>query len=640
MQCPNCGKEALNVNGRFVCLDCGVEISTTGTPIVQTQTNPTPVVNHSQTSQTQEEIITPATVAVDNNIPTQVVEPTVNVPTSGQTQPTPTIPTPEEFVPTETPHLEPNKNETSVRDYYLESLNKMSGEENKVSDETQVSNVPPDFPEPDQTSATVPSQPQTSETTIPSPVTATEPLLADQAMTENLNSPVISETPQPAESQPSPTINENIGTIPDEPQYFQPSSVKITPQENENITSEQFDQLSTPVGIGAGEPVLSDIPPKPAEDEGLWPKDSTPTTTVETTQSPEISENPQATTPSDVAIESPSEPTIIMPPEEPAPVFKERQDSDNLPGIGNIPSAESVFGPDNTTDNSDPSDIVMKKGLDFKKIALIFLGIILALAIIGGLIYGGLILFKPKSTDSSNGINSGEVLNISGSVGDKMDNTTNLSNNFTQNVDYTGLTVAELSDNPQKKADLALFFSKIVESKGIWRLDAENDVSFEGQNLSKDDKRVYIKSENSTLVYSPDTQSWVAVSGLQINLIPPFFPIESKGSLFYASRNENIVSAGEEEFEGVSYKKYIITPKQSFVEEILTLTNPTLFEGIKIESLNSENLNVVAYVDDENRIYKVKVDGTIELKSNYASGSIKIDATGVYNYDSLNVVKP
>jgi len=27
MQCPNCGKEALNINGRQICLDCGIEVA-------------------------------------------------------------------------------------------------------------------------------------------------------------------------------------------------------------------------------------------------------------------------------------------------------------------------------------------------------------------------------------------------------------------------------------------------------------------------------------------------------------------------------------------------------------------------------------------------------------------------------------
>lgn len=40
MQCPNCGKEALNINGRMICLDCGIEIASGVTPAVNEETEP------------------------------------------------------------------------------------------------------------------------------------------------------------------------------------------------------------------------------------------------------------------------------------------------------------------------------------------------------------------------------------------------------------------------------------------------------------------------------------------------------------------------------------------------------------------------------------------------------------------------
>lgn len=40
MQCPNCGVEAININGREICLDCGIEIASGVTPAANEETEP------------------------------------------------------------------------------------------------------------------------------------------------------------------------------------------------------------------------------------------------------------------------------------------------------------------------------------------------------------------------------------------------------------------------------------------------------------------------------------------------------------------------------------------------------------------------------------------------------------------------
>lgn len=72
MKCPNCGNEAINVNGKFVCLDCGIEISgneqTATTPQVGNHTEPEPIAVGEQSvpvaepnffTNTKEKVITP-----------------------------------------------------------------------------------------------------------------------------------------------------------------------------------------------------------------------------------------------------------------------------------------------------------------------------------------------------------------------------------------------------------------------------------------------------------------------------------------------------------------------------------------------------------------------------------------------------
>jgi DNA polymerase-3 subunit gamma/tau len=83
VQCPNCGKEAINVNGKYVCLDCGVEI--TAAP-----TTPTPTIsNHdmpagSPATEPAVPVVDPVAVATAPEPPTDPVvttEPAVSEPT-------------------------------------------------------------------------------------------------------------------------------------------------------------------------------------------------------------------------------------------------------------------------------------------------------------------------------------------------------------------------------------------------------------------------------------------------------------------------------------------------------------------------------------------------------------------------------
>jgi hypothetical protein len=42
MNCPKCGKELLNVNGKYICVDCGIEVPESGTAGSQIAEQPTP----------------------------------------------------------------------------------------------------------------------------------------------------------------------------------------------------------------------------------------------------------------------------------------------------------------------------------------------------------------------------------------------------------------------------------------------------------------------------------------------------------------------------------------------------------------------------------------------------------------------
>lgn len=619
MQCPNCGKEALNVNGRYVCLDCGIEITPNGAP-AEYQKPAQTVVNHD--SQTEDNA---APAAQDTPVLWSADEP--------QT-PNPVLSNPEPA----TQNVTVPSSSGSVRDYYMESLTKMVGEEGRSNaavdgaQPNQPQAIVPDFPVPDETGPTLASEPSTEpqiETAPPiaAPAEAPVPEIAlapdfpaeTPEVTPDLPAPTTEADQSLAVQAPIevPTPDNNVAQITEPENYFQPETFDIKPEGQPQTTA-----LPASESVGL---------PQPASTEAI-----NPFTTVEP-----IASNPPAAETLPGA--SQPEPRLAA---EPAEVDSElhgeakpaAENSTSLPGISGIPSAESVFGPDVNNKVENDQNFVMKKN-PLKKILLIAAISIGAAALIGGLIYGIIYFVKPRNAGTGN-INPGKVLNISATVGDKMDNILFLSNKFEQTIDFSGLTVKAVTGEEQKQAERTSFFAKPTDMKGNWQLDVEGDSSFTGTFLGKEDKRIYIKSEGKTYVFSPETNTWIDVAGFQLNMIPPLYPLGSKGSLFYALRTANIVDQGSETIERTSYRKYQIVPQAGVVEELLISTNPLLLSGLNLTTIDLSKFTLTAYVDNDSRIYKVVADGEIAIDSNYASGVVAITSQGVYNYSETKVTKP
>lgn len=618
MQCPNCGKEALNVNGRYVCLDCGIEIAPNGSPAAY-QKPPEVVVNHN--SQTE-----------DNAAPAAQDTPAMwndaNTPASNSGQPTPAP------VAQNTPAP---SSSGSVRDYYMENLAKMAGEESPTAASANSAQpVVPDFPMPDENGPTLASPPVAE----PKPIPVTESPIPEQAVpTEppaSVPTPEVSTpsfpTTLPAEPTPTSELDQGPAvmapiepSVPDsneapitEPEnYFQPATFNIRPEGQSQAAA-----LPTSDSVALPQPGMAEIPETSLTPEPVIPVSTAPEILPEVPQD----ESRLADEPAEIESNLHG---------EPAPVT---ENSGSLPGISGIPSAESVFGPGVNNADTEDKNFVMKKN-PLKKILLIAAIAVGGLALVGGLIYGVLLLVKPKTANTGS-VNQGKVLNISATVGEKMDNIPSLSNKFEQKIDLSGLTAKAITGQEAKQAERTTFFAKGAETNGTWQLDAEDDSSFTGTFLGKEDKRTYIKSENQTYVFSPETGTWVAVAGSQLNMIPPLYPLESKGSLFYALRTANIVDLGSETIDGKSYHKYQIVPQPEVIEELLISSNPLLLSGLELSTADLSKFTLMAYVDADNRTYKVTAVGEITIDSNYASGVVAVTSEGVYDYSETKVAKP
>ncbi len=610
MQCPNCGKEALNVNGRYVCLDCGIEIAPNGVP-AQYQKPAEVVVNHD--SQTE-----------DNAAPAA--------------QDTPTLWAADE---PQAPNPQPNAQNTpapssagSVRDYYMDSLTKMAGEDGQsaVASGSVQSNQPqaivPDFPVLDETGPTLASEPVTEPQAETAPVVATpvpETTVTPDFPVETPVETLDASAPTPKAGQDlavqapieaaTPDDNEAQITVPEN--YFQPSTFDIRSGTQAGTTALPTTETSGSLQSASTEAIKPLIATEP-----VAPNPSA----VETLPGAPQPESRLATEPAEIKSELHGE---AKPAEE---------SSNSLPGISGIPSAESVFGPSVSNSADTDQNFVMKKN-PLKKILLIVAISIGAATLIGGLIYGIIYFVKPKNAGTGN-VNPGKVLNISAAVGEKMDNILFLSNKFEQKIDFSGLTVKAIAGEEQKQAERTSFFSKPAEMKGDWQLDAEGDSSLAGSFLGKEDKRIYIESEGKTYVFSPETNAWIDVAGFQLNIIPPLYPLESKGSLFYALRTANIVDQGSEKIDGTTYHKYQIVPQVEVIEELLNSANPLLLSGLDLNTVELSRFTLTAYIDTDSRIYKIVANGEITIDSNYASGVVAITSQGIYDYSETKVTKP
>ena len=220
---------------------------------------------------------------------------------------------------------------------------------------------------------------------------------------------------------------------------------------------------------------------------------------------------------------------------------------------------------------------------------------------------------------------------MSQEVGDQMDESTDVATDFTQTIDFSKAT----SSDPA----LTVFFSKPESLKEVWAVSKDSNISLTATQGATQTKRVYIKSENATYVYSDATKAWVKTEGSQLSPASIFYPVDPRGSLFYLSKVESFEDLGSETVSDISAKKLKIVLKKSTVQELLTAANPALAK-IKYTDVIIDDLEVLAWIDENNQIVKVTVAGDVEVTSDLYNGPVTIKADGTYKYQAQTVAKP
>lgn len=694
MQCPNCGKEALNVNGRYVCLDCGIEIATNGAAI-----------NYQEPQSSSQQPVGQSSVtnSIDQSVNNQNAFTAFGGSVISKTNQD------EESAQSETPKQE----QDSVKDYYLDNLSKLTDENSSSDTETLSSlsggtgSVVPDFPEVDQ--AEGPTQPLVSETITHDPslnwpeegsfnnnppgistvYSQSAPTMNSQDTSQNsfsdlednaldshqeilnhttskevLNSDHKSSSGQGIvgggysaaqvgknseshfeanETSSEPTIAQPIGAsadfvpqnqirqdnIPGETEnYFRPSSFNIN-SSNQNLPEVN---LANEAVVSSPNLETSSV----STEESNLPPNSEPFNEPLENQS-DLSGFSPPVLPKEEGVLARDPLEISQPAVSPKGAASQGY---SLPGVNNIPSAESVFGPMIDDSSTDHQNFVVKNKASGKKIILIAIISILGALISAGIVYGFLSLLNKKNELDQFQSNTEKVLSISSDVGSKMDALESLSVKFDQTIDFANFKIKESSGDQQKINGLKNFLAAPYVFKGSWRSDKEGDVALEGEINTKIEKRIYIKQENNTYVFSQETKNWIKVGGYQVAIVPPLYPVDSKGSLFYAMRTSDIKDGGKISEGGQSYQRYLIVPQKEVIKDLIVAANPTLFTDIKIESADLSRFVIEAYIDEESRIAKVSAKGEIALDTNYASGTIKVISEGLYNFDNVDVAKP
>lgn len=601
MQCPNCGKEAINVNGKFVCLDCGVELN----PAAENAVTPA-----NQPAITPEPSISKYSGSAPVSVPEPIVTPPITPAPTAAPAPEPNIPTP-------------------VKDAY----------ENDLAKESEGGQGSYDFAAPEPPTAS------------PVPAEASEPVVP---------------TPTPA-----PEIPET---------YFQPEAVDITPKTAEpSAPAGTIDAFSAPTIAKPNEPLVGQL-------EGQEPVPETPATPPVTeatelfTDEPVVEptpvtapnnanlddllnsySNPQAganlgastpapmTNPAFDSLRAPSNYTSEQPPANPyQPSYPDQTQVANpstpMPGTSTIPSAESVFG---SGDNGTPEklNVVAPGGGNKKKIIIIVVCALVGILVLGGLVWLGISLVgRSKTPNSSSEQKIQETtLRISEEISSVMDSPQNVLAQYDQSIDFKGVTF----DTPETATEtpatgnevLALLFENPLTAKGTWQTDERGNVALDGTVNNVASKIIYLEEEKSSYVFSNDAGSWAKVDGDQIANIPPFYPPAPKGVVFYNTKVNSIAELGKEDIDGGSYRKMKIVPKVDLFEEAIRGTSPAL-STLKFTSVNTDKVEVFAWVTDDGKIYKISLVGDLEVETNLFSGTVKLNSTVKYLYQTVTIQKP
>lgn len=681
MQCPNCQKEAISVNGKFVCLDCGIEINPSGsTPTAPAATDS--IVNHDAPQPT----IIPGPVSPFDNSAQAAVADTVSQETPGAAEPLVGVPSvdplpgqdsvqpsiiPEPLspigspepsasmgaeaqevsAPIETPASPESQIATPIKDEFLKEIETSPAQEleSQSLPASGGASVVPDFPI---GTASVNEDPisqasWSDDSATTEPIEPTQvPFASEQTSIEN----------NPASGTPSQD--------PVEPEsYFQPNQINIAPVTNsDNAQNDTLEQAAAPMNDNSDAPVSTEPStsvseaPVSMETPGSFSAQpvSGPAQNQAASASPaggslddllDAYSAPNSEVSASLALGDSAQPSTNLaanPIDSVQPAVQDMPiDTEQTPP-GQIPSYEQVFGSQSSEQAAQAqnyrSESLRDKIFNNKKL-LIIIAAVVGLVVLGSItavIVTGLSKKSPSATTQV------DRAVLSQKIQNAMEGDINAEVQFDQSIDFTSVKFTDnfISDARNKKAIDSL--ATPAANKGTWKASKGGDLSLEATVNGNIDNKIYISSEKNTYELGADGITWAKKAGMNITTVPDFYPIDSRAKLFYVAQAENIVSLGKDEINGISYSRYRIVPKPEFIEAIIKKSIPAI-KDLVFTSTNTDSLAINAWIDSEGKIAKISADGIVKINGKDISGegtiSIKSEASYGYN-DTIQISKP
>lgn len=310
-----------------------------------------------------------------------------------------------------------------------------------------------------------------------------------------------------------------------------------------------------------------------------------------------------------------------------------------MPGTGNIPSAESVFGP--SPENASGQFDVNQKGAGGKKRMLIIIGsIVIGVLVLFGVIILGISLLKPKTTNNTESEQQAETYKISEEVSKVMDLPMNATATYEQSLDFADVIVPTIEGSDNKvQADLEKLFASPVALKGSYKTDEKSDIQNDETYNGAPIKKTYIAADKSTYVFNAATNTWAPVTGDTVTEVSAFYPPQTKAALFYNTKVNVIDEIGEETIDGSTYRKMKIVPKEDIIKAVISGSSPLLAKT-QYDSMNLDQLEIFAWVTEDNNIYKIAVNGSVAVVSDLYEGTVKITSSVIFKYNSVQINKP
>jgi hypothetical protein len=357
---------------------------------------------------------------------------------------------------------------------------------------------------------------------------------------------------------------------------------------------------------------VAPVPPAPAQPQGPAPSFDSVQPTVQSQNAP-----------------------AVMPPENPYQPTANSQ----MPGAGAIPSTESVFGP-NPENATGQLNIPQNAANGKKKLFIIIGAAVIGLILVGGLIFLATSLLSPKDKKTSDQQLQEGTFKISEEISKVMDLPLSSAATFEQSIDFADVIVptVEGGDNAAAAA-LEKIFAKPIALKGTYKTDTESNIQLDGTFNAVALKKTYISADKSTYVFNETASTWTKVATDTITEVPAFYSPQVKAALFYNTKVNTIEEVGEEILEGSTYRKMKIIPKADIVENVISAASPNLAKT-NYDSLNTDDLEIFAWVTNDGQIYKIAISGNVGVVSDLYEGTVKISSSVTFQYNEVQINKP